>query len=206
MSIAEEIRTFAEATISIFAIVNPIGNLPIFVGLIENLSTRERRRVLRYAGVVALAIICTMAMIGQYLLEGVFHISMSEFMFGGGLILIVIGIRGILAPQPSRHDEGEVDDVRIAISPMASPLLVGPGSIVTVMLIVNRHSVLYGLASCLVAFLFVILILNYADVAFRLMGRVGALAISRIMQIFIVAIGANFVFRAVKEVFPMLTK
>jgi multiple antibiotic resistance protein len=207
MNYVEEIRRFAEATISVFAIVNPIGNLPVFVGLIEHLSPPERKRVLRIAGLTALAIICTMALIGQYLLEGVFHISMSEFMFGGGLILIAVGIRGILTRQAVRHDPGQsaaVDSVRLAVSPMASPLLVGPGSIVTVMLLVSRHSLIYGLAACLVAFVFVILVLNFADVAYRLMGRVGALAVGRIMEIFIVAIGASFVFRAMKEVFPVL--
>jgi multiple antibiotic resistance protein len=208
----EAVRNFAEAAISVFAIVNPIGALPILIGLTDGFPPWERKRVLRLAGLMALTIICVMAMVGQYLLEGVFHISLSEFMFGGGLILMVVGIRRILEAhddegekKPMTPEERAKQGVSMAVSPIASPLLVGPGSIVTVMLLVSKHGVLYGLAACLAAFVFVLLLLNYVDFAIRLMGRLGALAVGRIMEIFIVAIGAHFVFSAVKQVFPGLT-
>jgi multiple antibiotic resistance protein len=209
----DDIRQFAQAVISIFAIVNPIGSLPLFVSLTEDLSNQERRSLLRLAGVTSLVILCVMAVAGQYLLRDVFHIDLAEFMFGGGLILIVVGIMGIVEKPEARHSragldprERRMENIRLAVSPIASPLLVGPGSIVTVMLIVSRHGVLYGLAASLAAFVFVILILNYTNLAYRLMGRVGSIAVGRVMDIFIVAIGVNFVFSSIKAVFPALGK
>jgi multiple antibiotic resistance protein len=90
------------------------------------------------------------------------------------------------------------------MSPIASPLLVGPGTIVTVMLLVQQHGTVYGIGACLTAFALVMLILHYADVLYKIMGQVVALAVGRIMQIFIVAIGVNFLFRAIRQAFPAL--
>ncbi|MBE3070891.1 MAG: MarC family protein [Planctomycetes bacterium] len=210
MVTAEQVRVFGEAAISIFAIVNPIGGLPVFVSLTEDTPPHERRRVFRLAGATALVIISVMALAGQFLMNDVFQVGMEEFAFGGGLLLVVIGIRSLLE-RPEQRQAGLVDDsarrlaqVRLAVSPIASPLLVGPGAIVTVMLIVNQHGRLFALGACLVAFVFVILILNYAHLLYRLMRPVGSLAIGRVMQIFIVAIGVKFCFQALAKVFPGL--
>jgi len=212
MELTEQLRVFGEAAVSIFAIVNPFVGLPIFVSLTEDFPVREQRRVLRLAGVVALAIICVMALAGQFLMETVFRVSIEEFAFGGGLLLVVIGVHGILRSSDGRSATAadakarEMMQVRLAVTPMASPMLVGPGSIVTVILIVNAHGRLTAVAGCLAAFVFVILVLNYAHVLFRLMGRVVALALGRVMWIFMVAIGTKFCFQAVAKVFPGLVQ
>src|SRR5690606_15697671 len=84
------------------AIVNPVGNLPVLIGLTEDYEPFERRKVLNLAGVAAFIIIVVMAVGGRYLLQYVFHIELAEFMFGGGLILIVVGIKSILNRDVSR--------------------------------------------------------------------------------------------------------
>jgi multiple antibiotic resistance protein len=219
----EDVRLFFEAAISLFAIVNPIGNLPIFIGLTANMSSPQRKRLLRLAGVAAFAILAIMAVAGNFLLAGVFHIGLSEFAFGGGIVLIALGIKQLLArplPQSSETtaqytQQEEQARVALAISPIACPLLVGPGSIVTVMLIVKEHStgpygvwagIIYGLAASLVAFMLVLLILNYCNVLFRLMGQVVVIAVGRVMQIFIVAIGVHFAFKSLSAMFPSMLK
>ena len=208
----ELLRSFGEAALSIFAIVNPIGGLPTFIALTEDATAQERRRVFRLAGLTALAMICVMALFGRFLLQYVFQIEIPQFAFAGGLLLVVIGIRGVLfAPEQRKYlatDENErhMDQVRLAVTPIASPLLVGPGSIVNVMLIDNQQGRLFALGACVVAFVGVMLILNSAHVLYRLMGRIGALAVGRMMQIFIVAIGIKFCFGALAKVFPVLVK
>lgn len=209
-----DIRGFIEACISIFVIINPIGNLPLLVGLTEGAPPARRRRVFRLAGLTALLIISAFAVAGQLLLQDVFHISIPEFTFGGGLLLIVIGIRNIIqGPGGSRAPDarsdlpaGEEDQLTLAVSPIAFPLLVGPGSIITVMLIVHSHGVLYGVAACVVTFIFVMAVLEWSPLLLHFMGKLGAMAVGRVLQIFIVAIGAHFVFRALAEAFPGLIK
>ncbi|MCE5325729.1 MAG: MarC family protein [Planctomycetaceae bacterium] len=207
----DTLRAFGEAAVSIFAIVNPVGGLPVFISLTADVSDSDRRKLLRLAGVAALAIILVMALSGHFLLTTVFQISIDELTFGGGLMLVVIGIRYIVQGTQQRQrtasqDVKAVDQIGLAISPIASPLLVGPGTIVNVMLIVSRHGPLFAVIACLAAFVFVILILNYANVLYRLMGPLVSLAVGRVMEIFIVAIGVKFCFSAIQHVFPALTK
>ena len=208
----ESWRAFGEAALSIFAIVNPIGGLPTLIALTEDTSASERRHVFRLAGLAALVMICSMALFGRILLQYVFQIEMPQFAFAGGLLLVIIGIRGVVL-SPDRpgstiadEDERRLAQVRLAVSPIASPLLVGPGSIVNVMLVDSAHGRVFALGACIVAFAGVILILNYAHVLYRLMGRIGSLAVGRMMQIFIIAIGIKFCFTALATVFPSLAK
>ena len=211
MQVWETIRPFLEAAVAIFAIVNPIGSLPFLIGLTYGATPQQRKRLVRVAGMTALAIVVAIAVAGDFLLKSVFQVSINEFAFGGGLLLIVVGIRSILSEEksggpPLEGQEADMRKVIIAVSPIACPLLVGPGTIVTTMLIVSQHGVLYALGACLTAFVFVILILNYSHVLFRVMGTVVTVAVGRIMDIFIVAIGVRFMFNAVIKIFPALMR
>ena len=203
----DNLRSFLGAVISIFAIVNPIGSLPILVSLTGNAPPAQRRRVMRVAGLVSLAIIMSMAVAGQFLLNVVFGIRIEEFMLGGGLLLMVVGIHRILdsrSGSTAPREESPEATLSLAVSPIACPLLVGPGSIVTVMLLVDRAGLVYAVGATLAAFFFVILVLMYSHVLYRLIGRLGALALGRIMEIFIVAIGVHFVISAVTKLLPGL--
>jgi small neutral amino acid transporter SnatA (MarC family) len=101
-----------------------------------------------------------------------FQIDIHQFAFAGGLLLVVIGIRGIVASPDQRkqfatnEDQRHMDQVRLAVAPIASPLLVGPGSNVNVMLIANQQGRLFALGACVVAFVGVMLIPNYAHVLY----------------------------------------
>lgn len=207
---SEFLRAFGEASLSIFAIVNPIIGLPSFISLTEDITPQERRRVFRLAGVVALLMICAMTLFGRFLLSAVFQIEISQFAFAGGLLLITIGLRGVLVgPEQRSGNVPEETDrrmahVSLAVTPLATPLLVGPGSIVNAMLIDSQHGHLFALGACVAAFSVVILFLNYTHLLYRFMGRVGVLVIGRMMQIFIVAIGVKFCFNAIVELFPGL--
>jgi multiple antibiotic resistance protein len=209
-----DISSFMQAVISIFVIVNPLGNLPLFAGLAEDVPDREKRRVFRLAGLVAFCIISAFAVVGKYIMRNVFHITIAEFTFGGGLLLVVIGIYNIMArsrrPTSASNEQDSTNisdrEITLAVSPIAFPLLVGPGSIVTVMLIVDNHGSLYGVAASAAAFIFVMAVLHWSDILLKLMGKVGAVAIGRVLQIFIVAMGVHFIFSALMQAFPILVR
>ena len=213
-SIYFDLREFAQAVVSIFVIVNPVGNLPLLAGLAADIPQNGRRRIFHLAGLVAFCIISTFAVIGKYIMRDVFHIDIPEFTFGGGLLLVVIGIHNIMAqvkrppPVTATLDRAAVEEqeITLAVSPIAFPLLVGPGSIVTVMLVVDRHGSLYGVATCAVTFVFVMAVLHWSDLLLKLMGRVGAVALGKVLQIFIVAMGVHFIFKAVTQAFPVLVR
>ena len=204
---------FVQDTVSLFAILNPLGNLPIFLGLTPEASVAQRRRMFRLATVTGAAIVACMAIGGQFILDQFFRVSTDELRFGGGLLLIAIGGLGIIHPETVRPTPGPRDgpsrdphalhDVhtRLAISPIASPLLVGPGSIVVVMLLSEQSGPLYALAAAVVCFAAVAVILHWAHWGYKLMGEIGTLAVGRVMHIFIVAIGVHFLFSSIRAVF-----
>ncbi len=204
---------FLQASLSLFAIVDPLGGLPVFISLTQGLDDRERRRVFRFAVLVAFLLIVVFALVGTYVMQNVFHIELNEFMFAGGLLLVVVGIREMLveglprAGERSCPDAAERDLFRyraMAVSPIAVPLLAGPGTIVTVMLFQGSYGQVFALSICVVVFAATMLILAFASHLSRLLGQVGMLAISRIMQIFIIAIGVHFMFMGLEEAFPAL--
>lgn len=200
---------FFQAVVAIFAVVDVIGGLPVFISLVEPYPVVDRRRILRLGGIVALIMICIMGLGGKYLLD-LFKIRFESLMFGGGLLLMVIGIQNILGRSESVSRQNGASRqygwIGVAVSPLACPLLAGPGALVTVMLLVESHGPLFAIAATLTAFAFVLLILNYAHLVSRVLGRIGTLAVQRVMQIFIVAIGVNFCFRALTEAFPGLLR
>ena len=204
----DEVREFSKAAISIFAIVNPIGALPLLASLTEGTEPAQRKRLVRVASVAALAVICTVAVAGDFLLSSIFQVQIDQFTLGGGILLIVFGIRSMIVSTATLKAETAVEaeqrKLMLAVSPIACPMLVGPGAIVTAMLIARQHGPIYALAACLAAFVFVFLILNFSHVLYRIMGPIVTLAVGRILQIFIVAIGTQFVVRAVQQLFPAL--
>ena len=199
------LHNYLDAVITIFAIVNPIGGLPVIAALTEGFPKPQQLRVLRLAGLVALAIIAGMAVFGQFIIDYVFHITIHEFAFGGGLLLVVVGVYNMVAGSRAGRpgEPGQVPDaaetIKLAVTPIASPLLVGPGSIVTVMLMASKYGIVFAVAASVGAFVFVMLVLNFSQRIFRLMGQIGSLAISGVMQIFIISIGVHFIHDALVE-------
>jgi multiple antibiotic resistance protein len=199
----ETLHNYLDAVITIFAIVNPIGGLPVIAALTEGFPKPQQLRVLRLAGLVALAIIAGMAVFGQFIIDYVFHINIQEFAFGGGLLLVVVGVYNMMIGSRTSRRSDEVPDaaetIKLAVTPIACPLLVGPGSVVTVMLITSRHGIFFAVTASVVAFVFVMLVLNFSQRIFRLMGQIGSLAISGVMHIFIISIGVHFMHNALVE-------
>ena len=167
------------------------------------------RKVFLLAVLIAFLVVLSFALAGSYILGQIFHISLSEFMFAGGLLLVVVGIHDMLAA--GSHFEANLGDSpkhersrklqAIAISPIACPLLAGPGTIVTVMVYEGQSGLYFALSVCLVVFLLTMIILMFAGAISKLIGRIGMLAISRVMQIFIIAIGVHFMFDGLSQSF-----
>lgn len=185
--------------LSLFAIVNPLGNLPIFVGLLGDLDKGKRCRIFRFASMAGFVILTVFTFAGQWIMANVFHISIEEFKIAGGILLLVVGIRNIVFPESNLHIASEDQIMDVGAVPMAFPLLVGPGAIVTSILILKEGGPLTALAVITLVFLSTALILNFSQTLFGLMGRLGSLLISRIMQIFIMAIGVSFMLSGIRS-------
>lgn len=128
-----------------FAIMNPIGNMPIFLGLVEGIDKSEQKKIAWKSVSLAFIIVAAFSIFGSLIFKA-FGITLPAFQIGGGLLIFVVGYQLLHGKESAMHHpaEGENDQDTavedIAISPLAIPILAGPGTISTAMNFVGAES------------------------------------------------------------------
>jgi multiple antibiotic resistance protein len=194
---------------SLFAVIDPLGCIPFFSGLTAGMDRRRKRRTLWRALAVAFGVLTVFAWFGSQLLH-VFGITIDAFRIAGGVIFFGIGL-DMLQSQPRRwrtginrafahdqeqaHLDHEVEDP--SITPLAIPLLAGPGSITTVMVlrpqIEGPTGALLVTAAVLIILLVTGIILTGADRVLRRLGRTGLRIIEKLMGLLLTVIAVQLV-------------
>ncbi|MCD6537010.1 MarC family protein [Candidatus Bathyarchaeota archaeon] len=182
-----------KAVISLFIIVDPLGNLPILVSLTENMNREERKRTFQVATATGIILLLFFALLGEQILI-LFRISMQSFMIAGGILLLLIAMRMLLTGS---WNGGENSQESVGVVPIAIPLLVGPGAITTTILNIRLFGVAITVASVLIVFSIVWLTLRFIDQIHRLLGRSGSLIISRVMALIIAAIAVEYILEGI---------
>ena len=182
-----------KATISLFVIVDPLGNLPILVSLTENMDREERKRTFQVATATGIILLLFFALLGEQILI-LFRISLQSFMIAGGILLLLIAMRMLLTGS---WNGGKVSQESVGVVPIAIPLLVGPGAITTTILNIRLFGVAITVASVLIVFFIVWLTLRFIDQIHRLLGRSGSLIISRVMALIIAAIAVEYILEGI---------
>jgi len=192
---------------AIFAIVDPMGNIPIFYTLTHRFTREERLRIAKRAVIAAIITLVVFGLIGQYIFM-MFSITIPAFRIAGGLLLFRVAFNmlyGVTPGTKSTEEEKEetLEKEMIGIVPMGIPLLAGPGAISTVMLYNSQGN----LGSSIIVFIsiFATLLITYVllrnvDRIFNRLGRVGSLAISRIMGLILAAIAIQFLINGVHQI------
>lgn len=197
MEWGEIVKFFA----ALFAIMNPIGSIPIFLSVTGGRSNAERAGIAWVATVAVTAILAVCVLIGAALLH-VFDISIAGLRTAGGLIVLSIAY-SLLNAQPSgmRHDEAGDDTPKSnpAIYPLAMPLMAGPGAIATVIVFAQSSHGVAGTAA-LIAVMAVLLYLGMrlAVPVSKLLGESGMNMITRIMGIILASIAVQMIFAGAK--------
>ncbi len=116
-----------------FAIMNPIANTPIFMGLVEGEDKISKKQIAKVASITAFIIVVAFSILGKYIFE-LFGITIPAFKITGGILIFYVGFEMLMSKKSKIHDSHDHDDKSsIAISPLAIPILAGPGTIVTAM-------------------------------------------------------------------------
>jgi multiple antibiotic resistance protein len=134
LDLAFSIKVFA----ALFAIMNPIANIPVFLSLTEGHSARDRRRVARTA-IIGVTIGCAISAVAGRAVLHVFGLSVNDFRLAGGLLVLLIALSMLHGSASGQHqpNDKELDNSSgqdIAIYPLTIPLLVGPGTIATLII------------------------------------------------------------------------
>lgn len=191
---------FAEVFVTLLVIMDPIGNVPVFLALTRRESDVGRRRAALHATVAAAVIILGFAAFGEQLL-GLLGISLEALQVSGGLLLVLVAIEllGMRASDQQTVEEG----MNVALVPLGTPLLAGPGAIAASMVFI-RDADSAAEVGIVIAAVAAVLVVIY--VALRLAGRIvrllklnGILLLSRIVGLLVAAIAVQMIATGVQE-------
>ena len=183
------------AVISLFIIVDPLGNIPILISLTEKMSEKERRKTFQTATVTGVILLLAFALVGQQIFI-LFGVSMQSFMIAGGILLLLIAMKMLITGS---WEETRGSPETVGTVPIAIPLLVGPGAITTTILNIRIFNVAITVISVLIVFFIVWITLRFIDPIYRLLGRSGSLVISRVMALIIAAIAVEYILEGIRE-------
>lgn len=183
------IDELVKSIVALFIIVDPIGNVPIFMGLTSNMNRDERRKTFRTAIIISFILLNVFALAGQSILS-MFNISIHSFKIAGGLLLLIISIKILLHGM---WEEKHLSSKSISVVPIAFPLLVGPGAITLTIVNIQTVGLLATVISVMVVLFITWLILRAIEPINNFLGETGSVVISRLMAVFIAAIAIEFI-------------
>lgn len=182
--------TTLSAALLLFLILDPLGNIPVFLGLLKPLPARRRRIVLARELLIALVVLMLFLWGGQYVLE-LMHLRQESVSIAGGIVLFLIGLKMIF-PSPEGMF-GEVPDGEPFIVPMAIPLVAGPSGMAAVMLLGSQEPGRMGdwTLALVLAWLATAVLLFSATSLYKVLGSRVLVAVERLMGMLLVAISVQ---------------
>lgn len=196
------IELFVSAFVTFFVVIDPPGCAPIFAGLTGGASAVHRRAMAMRAVLVAAAILFGFALFGEALLRAL-GISLHAFRIAGGIMLFLIALEMVFERRTERREDraekvkADEEITDISIFPMAMPMIAGPGSIASVMLLMSQSQgltqSLVVLAAMLAILLLTLAALLAAGPLMRLVGAKIEAVVSRLLGVLLAALAAQFV-------------
>jgi multiple antibiotic resistance protein len=190
----------AKAIIVLFIIVDPFGNIPIFVGLTEKITENQKRKVFNTACLVGFILLLVFAFTGQEIFD-IFGVSIYSFEMAGGILLLIISIRILISGN--MHEDIESPE-SIGAVPIAIPLLVGPGAITTTIFNLQTYDAYVTALAVLVVMAITWVILRFMYKFYRFLGKTGSLVIARVMALLIAAIAVQYILIGVTHYMVLL--
>jgi multiple antibiotic resistance protein len=182
--------TTLSAALLLFLILDPLGNIPVFLGLLKPLPAHRRRVVLARELLIALGVLFAFLWGGKYVLEAM-HLRQESVSIAGGIVLFLIGLKMIFPSAEGMF--GEVPDGEPFIVPMAIPLVAGPSGMAAVMLLAAQEPgrmADWSLALTL-AWLGTAVLLFSATYLYKILGMRVLVAVERLMGMLLVAISVQ---------------
>lgn len=198
---------FTTVFMSFFAIMNPIANASLFVGLTEGMDTGTRRRVATHGVLIAFVITAVFALLGRQIFE-VFGITLPAFRIAGGLLIMWVGFRLLQGREsrvhtPTDEDNAHSRDAAMGISttPLAMPILAGPGTIATAMNF-TADSTMPEMVRTLTA-LAVVCVLTWlvflsSQALVRFLGQNAIKVVTRLMGLILAVIGVQMLIEGIR--------
>ncbi|KJD34532.1 membrane protein [Tamlana nanhaiensis] len=189
-----------------FAITNPISNMPIFMALVDGYDKKDKRMISRKAAFIAFIIVLVFVILGKFIFQ-LFGITIPAFKITGGILIFYVGFEMLQSKKSNvKHLNKPNVDEDIAVSPLAIPILAGPGTIVTAMNFVSKAN--YIQIGIVILIYAIMCALNYmafslSDFILKKLGRNVISVIGKIMGLIIAIIGTSMIIEGVKISFNL---
>lgn len=191
-----------------FAITNPISNMTVFVSLTQGADEKTKKDINKRANIIAFIIVTVFVLLGKFIFE-LFNISIPAFKITGGILIFYIGFEMLQSKKSEVKNIKHVNiDENIAVSPLAIPILAGPGTIVTAMNFVSNVTPLqiflviaiFGSMSLLTYFTF-----RISNLIVKVVGNNVISVIGKIMGLIIAIIGTGMIIEGIKISFDLFS-
>jgi len=212
---AGDLATFALLSLSsILIVVNPLGATLTFVSLTTTIGKEARRKVVVESCRYALIILLAFALAGGIILQ-LFGITIEAFRIGGGILLFLIGMEMVYAKTSrtkltatEKYESMDAED--ISVTPLAIPMIAGPGAITTTIVLLNEAGgsaimVAITLLSIVIAIVVTFFMMARSDFIVSHIGQKEFRAINRLMGILLIAVAVQFVIAGLTAAFPVLS-
>jgi len=207
-----EYTEYTKLLITLLAIVNPLGAVPIFVALTSGSAPAERKKIAKIVVIAVLTILYVALLFGDWLLT-FFGITIHSFSVGGGILILLMAISMLqarISPVAQTADEAREGEAKesVAVVPLAMPLLAGPGAISTIILNAHKdsgvsHYIFIGLDIFILGAL-LWAVFQLVPWISRHISQTGINIFTRIMGLILAAIAVEFIATGMKGLFPAL--
>lgn len=181
---------FLLAWIPLFVAMDPLGMIPLFMGITGHLSQQERRRIARQATLTAAAVAAGFMLLGKAVFAAL-GIGVADFQIAGGLILLVLAGRDLVAPERPEAAHGPDPGV----VPLGLPLIAGPGTLTALLILMDNPGFLMTLPALAVNLLLVHLAFRFGGRVAHLVGLRGLQALSKVVALLLAAFAVSMIRR-----------
>ncbi|WP_433298320.1 MarC family protein [Actinoplanes sp. CA-030573] len=200
------IKFLGEVFVTLLVIVDPPGMVPVFLALTGTMSSRARMKAGTQAVLLALGVIVGFAVAGQTLLDYL-HVQLPALQGAGGLLLVLVALQLLTGKADEPEEQGGTSNV--ALVPIGTPLLAGPGAIVATMLFVRRADGFSDYAVIAIGIVLVMLtvwlVLRFSGVIVKLLRPAGIEVLTRIAGLLLAAIAVQLIADAIDSFVKLYT-
>jgi conserved hypothetical protein TIGR00427 len=187
-----------QAVVWLLLILDPLGNLPLFMAATHNQTSAERRKTFTLATLVAFLLLVLFVLGGVTVLN-LFRVTLADLQIAGGLLLLIIAIRIVLFGHWGSEGEEHTSFV-----PLACPLLTGPGAITATLVLQATYGFALTAVAVVASFLIVWVILMFGERLFRILGKTGSAVLAQVMALLLATIAIQFIRSGISSVWQSM--
>jgi multiple antibiotic resistance protein len=194
-----------QSIVAFFVIIDAIGNVPLFISLLEGFKEEDRRQIIKRAIMIAMLTLIVVSFTGNWIFY-LLSIKMYSFKVAGGILLLIISIEMLFGKKSKTETSEDIEEKKhdITVTPLAIPLLTGPGALTTGIVLFDNaggelKKIAALLASILLSFLLSYYILIKAPKVFRYLGKTGTKVVVRLMGLLLLSIAVQFILNGMSD-------